>query len=260
MPDKFQAREIISRQIKELKEYGIYSEVHRGHCTIWTGWVDMAKILQENGIKMDLSYYPYRYFQSGYLNGSGLPMKFIDENGTILDLYEQSTQWADDVTLTDKTFVNPFSIRDLIKATENTLKESLEIYHTALTFCIHPINMRPNILNSIEWLKSVLEYCKRNNIPVLDATSWLKFTENRRKIRLIDVKESESTFTFKINSSSSINNLTLIVSSSYKGRKISQVKVNGIDKDYILKTINGIEYGIIILNLKEGLTNITIKY
>lgn len=260
MPSIEEARRIIREQVNaHVRAYG-RALTHRGHCTIWTGWVDMAKILEENGIKMDLSYYPYKYFQVGYLNGSGLPMKFIDEKGEILNIYEQSTHWADDVALVDKTFIDPYDIDKLIKETFKTIEESAKTYHTALTFCIHPINMRPNVLNSIEWMKAVLSYCKERNIPVLSADNWFEFNEARRSVKVKEVSLTGTKCTVMLEVSKEVKGITLLLPNKFRGSQVKRVVVNGSDKKYSVKEIYGKHYLTIIMNLKPPRAIIELEF
>ncbi len=259
-PTISEAKERISRQIKLLNEKGVSASVHRGHCTIWVGWVDMAKILRKNGVRMDFSYYPYRYFQTGYLNCSGLAMKFIDENGEILDIYEQSTQWADDVALTDKTFLDPIPMDRLIELTKSTIKESLSKYHTAITFCIHPFNMRTNILNSKVWLEEVLKYCDEKGVPILDASTWLEYNDLRRSIKLINFSENNGIVIYTIKASRSVTSLTLMVPYKYKSKTLSYVEANGKRIKFKLKVINGSRYGFLRVDFNEGINYLRVHY
>jgi hypothetical protein len=63
----------------------------RHHALEWTGWVDPASVMSTFGVRMDLSYYawgpaldnPTRSSQAhGYINGSGLPMRFVTQTST----------------------------------------------------------------------------------------------------------------------------------------------------------------------------------
>src|SRR5262249_35131661 len=78
--------------------YGYTPLTNRGHCLIWPGWTEMAEILAEAGVRMDANLVGV-HCGHGYLTGSGLPVKFMDERGRLIDLYEQSTQWEDDVAI-----------------------------------------------------------------------------------------------------------------------------------------------------------------
>ena len=79
----------------------------RNHFLMWVSndadgtadQVAQAKLFQNNGIQLDTSYssFPNRW---GYMTGSGLPMKFLDPvAGTVIPVYEQATQYEDDVQL-----------------------------------------------------------------------------------------------------------------------------------------------------------------
>ena len=260
MPSIKEAEEAVREQSRAHERAYGRALTHRGHCTIWIGWVEMAKILKENGIKMDLSYYPYRYFQAGYLNSSGLPMKFIDEEGNILDIYEQSTHWADDVTLTDKTFVDPYTIDELIKDTLKTIEESARIYHTALTFCIHPINMRPSVLNSVKWMEAVLAYCRAKEVPVLSANYWLEFNEMRRSITVERTSLLQGKCIIMLRVSKRIENITLLLPTKFRDSRIKRILVNGNEQKYCIKEFLGKYYAAVFVDLEPPRATVELEF
>jgi hypothetical protein len=67
-------------------------KVHRIHCIVWTNWTDLAKIESENGIRLDMNYYywPPAWIRDrpGFMTGSAFPMRFVDEDGTVLNIYQ----------------------------------------------------------------------------------------------------------------------------------------------------------------------------
>jgi Bacterial Ig-like domain len=68
---------------------------HRMHCVVWNGWADTAKIERAAGIRLDLGYYywPGAWIgqRSGFMTGSGFPMRFADVDGRVLDIYQAAT-------------------------------------------------------------------------------------------------------------------------------------------------------------------------
>jgi len=248
-PSPEEARRAVSEQVRRHCEAYGGGLTHRGHCTVWVGWVEMAKILEECGVKMDLSYYPYRYFQCGYLNGSGLPMRFIDERGEMVDVYEQSTHWADDVALVDKTFVDPYDLSELIEDAVRTIEESRRLYHTALTFCIHPVNMRPDVLNSAVWLRAVLSYCRSEGIPVLSADEWLEFNERRRRVRAVSYSVSSSELRLVLEAEEPVKGVA--VAFPVRGSSVASVAVDGGEASYAVKELLGSEYLVVVLDISR---------
>ena len=58
---------------------------------------------------MDTNFRAGDHLQYGYLTGSGLPMRFIDEDGEFIECFEQETLFCDDYVLVDKSFLPPLS-------------------------------------------------------------------------------------------------------------------------------------------------------
>jgi len=73
---------------------------HREHCLIWSDWASLPKVELANKIRLNTSYYYWPGFwlqnRSGMFTGSGMPMRFADVNGAIIDNYQVTTQMTDE--------------------------------------------------------------------------------------------------------------------------------------------------------------------
>ena len=72
----------------------------RTHCIAWSDWATQAVVESNYGIRLDTTYY---YFpgswangRDGFFTGSGMPMRFADLDGTIIDTYQAATQMTDE--------------------------------------------------------------------------------------------------------------------------------------------------------------------
>ncbi|WP_436496919.1 DUF4082 domain-containing protein [Actinokineospora sp. HUAS TT18] len=76
----------------------------RTHCIVWSDWATQPKVELSKGIRMDLNYYyaPFWWVQGrpGLFTGSGLPMRFADLDGTMIDVYQVCSQLVDENGLT----------------------------------------------------------------------------------------------------------------------------------------------------------------
>ena len=80
------------------------SRTVRHHQIAWLGYTDAVDLQVAHGIAMDTDYYtwgPWLHksdgsWAHGYITGSGLPMKFVKQDGTILSSYQQVTQLVDE--------------------------------------------------------------------------------------------------------------------------------------------------------------------
>ena len=115
-PSLEEMREGLREEMGAFRDrYGHDPITNRGHSVIWVGWTEQAKYLRENGVRLDTSFAGGRYHRGAYVNGSGLPVKFMDEDGTLLDIYEQNTMFCDDNWTTDKTFAPALTIDEGIE-------------------------------------------------------------------------------------------------------------------------------------------------
>jgi hypothetical protein len=73
---------------------------NRTHCTTWSDWASQPRVERANGIRLDTTYYfyPAAWAQDrpALFTGSGLPMRFADVDGAVLDVYQAPTQVTDE--------------------------------------------------------------------------------------------------------------------------------------------------------------------
>src|SRR5580765_3425605 len=75
-------------------------KTHRMHCISWSDYDSQPKVELSHGIRLDTSYYywPPSWIndQPGMFTGSGMPMRYADRNGNIIDVYQATTQMTDE--------------------------------------------------------------------------------------------------------------------------------------------------------------------
>ncbi|MBN9249429.1 MAG: Ig-like domain-containing protein, partial [Mesorhizobium sp.] len=73
----------------------------RLHCIVWSDYASQPKIGRSWGIRYDMNYYywPKDWIkgQAGFMTGSGLPMRFSDTDGELINVYQQETHLVDEV-------------------------------------------------------------------------------------------------------------------------------------------------------------------
>ncbi len=86
---------------------------HRMHCIAWADWASQPTTELQKGIRFDTSYY---YWPGSWINdkpgmftGSGMPMRFANLDGSMVDVYQATTQMTDE---SGQTF--PFNIDALL--------------------------------------------------------------------------------------------------------------------------------------------------
>ena len=73
---------------------------NRTHCIAWSDWASEPVVELENGVRLDTNYYywPGAWIQNrpGMFTGSGMPMRFADLDGSLIDVYQAATQMTDE--------------------------------------------------------------------------------------------------------------------------------------------------------------------
>jgi hypothetical protein len=171
--------------------YGPLSPTVRTRCIRWAGWVEGARLQAACGMWLHLDYYHWGpalqketgEWAYGHFTGSGPPMKFVDEQGRILNIYQQLTQLADDhlldVLYGSETWGGPvrLSAEAALQVSQTLLRRSLidgcaiaANFHSNL-FYVHPIAVdEPSYtIRAAQWLEGTLDYASGQGIPILSA-------------------------------------------------------------------------------------------
>lgn len=211
-PDIADMRSTLAEEHEAFRSrYGFAPVSYRGHSVVWVGWADMAILLRENGVRLDTSFVAGRFHQRGYLTGSGLPMKFVDEAGDVLDIYEQPTISTDDGWRSDKTLLPALSSEDCIQASIDQIDAAVDEFNTVYHPYFHPICTRPDGLATGPWLRAAIEHCIAREVTFVSDIQWLEFNDARRELRLTESNHSPELAhrTFTIYAPAELNSATL---------------------------------------------------
>ena len=167
---------VASETVKaHLQAYGYPPRTVRNHWIVWVGWTEQAAIEAGVGIGMDCNLYHYdrgsthgHYLGGvGNFTGSGLPMKFINKDGQVIDIYQSLTQLPDEQWL-EENFYGCFKI---------LVDRSLDL--EAYTF----VNVNFHTDRWQVWSRKpgldMLDYANRRGVPV-DRRAFFKFPQGER--------------------------------------------------------------------------------
>jgi len=83
---------------------------NRTHGVVWSDFDSQPKVEFGHGIRMDCNYYywPPTWIndQPGMFTGSGIPMRFVDSGGRMIDVFQESTVITDESGQTEPYFVD----------------------------------------------------------------------------------------------------------------------------------------------------------
>jgi len=73
---------------------------NRTHCIAWSDWSSHPEVERAHGVRLDTNYYywPGSWVQDrpGMFTGSGFPMRFAALDGSLIDVYQATTQLTDE--------------------------------------------------------------------------------------------------------------------------------------------------------------------
>ena len=206
---------------------------NRFHCLVWSDWASQAKVEAQLGMRYDANYYywPSSWIQNrpGFMNGSGVPMRYTDNDGSLIDVYQGMT------VMTDESGQNfPFTADTLISRAKGPLG-----YYGALT-----VNMHTDTASTFE-SNSLLQSAQAAGVPVITAKQMLTWLDGRNSSSFKDTAWDGSAMTFTTSVGTGANRLTVMLpTAGPSGRVLSSITRAGSPVPFTTSTIKGQEYAL----------------
>lgn len=234
-------------------KYGYSPTTSRTHCMVWPDFSSVASVEQSVGIRMDTNYYylpdvwsnsygsPLMKNAPGYYTGSGLPMRFADANGTMIDVYQATTQLHDEFCQTYPTQFNTMVDR----------AQGPEGFYAAITLNNHLDNEMGNSTGTCTRVHqtviqdAVIAAAKAKGVPVITAKQLLEWTDGRNQSSVTNLARNGNNVTFTVNAHATAANLmTMIPTAGAGGTTLTGITRGGTPVTYTEKTVKGIEYAV----------------
>lgn len=228
------------------------------------GWVGGARVHADLGFLLDLDYYmrgdvlrrPDGTQAHGYLTGSGLPMRFIDENGVILSAFQQLTNIVDEQYMAQPFYPNWQRDFAEIRA---MLDAAIGGYYTAFVANFHVDYYSWGEI--YPWAEAIMAAAQGRGIPTWNADQWLDYVLNRDAARIQAVQwdppGGNLSFSFYATPTLAFSH-TLVLPQSFGGRSLTAVWVNGAPASPISRTLRGVP--VMFLNIRPGAHSVLARY
>jgi hypothetical protein len=202
---------------------------NRTHCLPWSDWASQPKIESTLGIRFDVNYYywPGSWVQNrpGMFTGSGLPMRFADTDGTIIDAYQSPT------VMTDESQMDiPYHVQTLLDNAVN-----LGYYG------VFSVNMHTDTAIHIG-SNQIIAAAQQRSLPVVSAKQMLNWLDNRNGTVFGPMKWVNNQLSFTITTAA--HHLQAMVPFKSATGTLIQVTENGQTHPFTQQTIKGISYGV----------------
>jgi hypothetical protein len=203
---------------------------NRSHCLNWSDWSSTPKVESKNGIRLDATYYywPESWTQNrpGMFTGSGMPMRFADLDGSLIDVYQMPTQITDETNMNYSSFCN--AILDKAIGPEG--------YYGVFCANIH------TDFKSSAGSDAIIASAQARQIPVISARQMLTWLDGRNNSFFGNITWRKDQLDFSITARNDADNLkAMLPFYSEKGQLVS-ISCNGNSIPFTIQTIKGIQY------------------
>ena len=202
----------------------------RTHCIAWSDWASQPKVKLLNDIRVDTNYYFYPpswvMNRPGMFTGSGIPMRFADLDGTIIDVYQAVTQMTDE---SNQTY--PFTI-------DNLLDRALgaQGYYGVFTANMH------NDMEFHSGADAIIDSAITRSVPVISGRQLLTWLDGRNNSSFQNLAWNANTLSFNVTIGTGANGLQVLVPTQSKTSPLTNITLNGNPVTYGTETIKGVTY------------------
>lgn len=237
--------------------YGPLPATVRTHRILWDGWVGTPSVQARYGIGMNLDHYhdgpvtrrPDGSWADGFLTGSGLPLRFVDEGGRLLNVYQQQTHLVDEQLMdvwADGTSAN-LSGDEAAGRSIALLNYCLDHFPAALGVQCHLDNFSfggERAANAERWLGLTLERAAAAGVPIRSAERWLEFTHRRAEARAEEFSwdETGGRLRLRLNIPPGSDDLLLMLPAIHGGRELRMARVDSSEAGLLQQQLGGVAY------------------
>ena len=206
-------------------------KTHRMHCIGWSDYDSQPQTELNHGIRLDTSYYywPATWVNNvpGLFTGSGMPMRFTDRDGNIINVYQAATQMTDE---SGQTY--PFNTDTLL---DNAVGATG--YYGAFVVQSHnDVGSYPGIA------PDVVSSAQAHGVPIVSSQQMLTWLDGRNTSSFGSLSWSGNSLSFTIVVGTGARNLQAMVPSNSPAGNLSSITLSGSPVSFTTQTIKGVQY------------------
>jgi hypothetical protein len=204
----------------------------RYHCISYSDWDSQPKTEFRHGIRFDTNYYhwPGSWVQDrpGFMTGSGMPMRFTDTGGQMIDVYQAPTQLTDE---SQQSY--PFTPNTLFARAMGP-----EGYYGMFVANMHDSN-KPTSYEDDQLVASAQNF----GVPVITARDALEWLDGRAASSFRDLTWSAAGLSFTIDAAATARRMVAALPTTGAGGTVlTGLTHGGVAVPVSTATVKGIEY------------------
>ncbi|HKA03319.1 MAG TPA: hypothetical protein VKD67_03290, partial [Acidimicrobiales bacterium] len=162
----------------------------------------------------------------GLFTGSGMPMRFADLNGNLIDVYQATTQMTDE---SGQTF--PFTIDTLLN---NAL--GAQGYYGVFTANMHTDSAQSSGSDAI------VASAQSRGVPIVSARQMLTWLDGRNASSFGSLTWDGGTLGFTVNVGIGANGLQAMVPAQWGTKTLTGLTRNGTPVTFAVSTLKGVQW------------------
>ncbi len=202
----------------------------RTHCVVWSDWAGQPRVERENGIRLDTNYYywpgPWVQNRPGMFTGSGMPMRFADTDGSMIDVYQAATQMTDE---SDQAY--PFTIDTLL---DNALGD--QGFYGVFT-----ANMHTDTAESAN-ADAIVAAAQARGVPVVSADQMLSWLDGRNQSSFESIQWSANKLKFAIAPGEGADGLRAMLPIESSAGDLVTLSLGGNPVSVTTRKVKGVQY------------------
>jgi hypothetical protein len=199
----------------------------RTHCITWSDWSTQPETKLAYDIRLDVNYYywPPGWIQDrpGMFTGSGMPMRFAQLDGTMIDVFQAPTQMTDE---SGQSY--PFTVDTLLDRAIG-----VEEYYGAFTANIHSDGATESLADA------VVASAQARGVPVVSGRQILQWLDGRNASTYSSIAWDGSQLTFDITRDAQARNLEGLLPAAHDGIPLVSLTRDGQPVAYVMDVVKG---------------------
>ncbi|HET9647004.1 MAG TPA: DUF4082 domain-containing protein [Microlunatus sp.] len=215
---------------------------NRTHCIAFSDWSSQPKTELANGMRLDTNYYYYpgSWVQDrpGFMTGSGMPMRFADIDGTMIDVYQAASQMTDESAQTYPATIDSLLDNSTCPAAQQPGCQSGSLgFYGAFTANFHTDQSTEPESDAL------ISSAQAHNVPIVSGKQMLTWLDGRNASSYSNLSWSNNTLSFTVNPGTGADGLTgMLPTAGPNGTLLTGITKGASPVSYTTSTIKGIEY------------------
>jgi regulation of enolase protein 1 (concanavalin A-like superfamily) len=205
---------------------------NRTHCIAWSDYDTQPQVALSHGIRFDTNYYywPDTWIRDvpGLFTGSGMPMRFAKADGTMINVYQATTQMTDE---SGQSY--PLNIDTLLNRALGT-----EGYYGVFTANMHTDTA------AHAGSDAIVSSAQSRNVPIVSSKQMLDWLDGRNASSFGNLTWSANSLGFTIVVGTGANGLQALVPATSSTGNVTGITRNGSAVTFTTQTLKGVSYAV----------------